>query len=102
MTKRLIEINADYRLAIDTDNIQIERLITVDPTRTVGYDPEKHGTEIRQEWRSIGKYYGTIPAALEGVLSHALRSGLDTDIRGLLVEFQSFRDELTALWRSTI
>lgn len=98
MTKRTIVINADYRLSIDTDNVQIERLITVDPTRTVGYDPEKHGTEIRTEWRSIGKFYASIPAALEGVLKHALSSGPDTDVRGLLVEFQSFRAELRALW----
>lgn len=97
MTKRLIEINADYRLAIDTDNIQIERLITVDPTRTVGYDPEKHGTEIRQEWRSIGKFYSSIPAAFEGVLKHALSSGPDTDVRGLLVEIQSFRAHIDGL-----
>ncbi|WP_060210223.1 hypothetical protein [Sporosarcina koreensis] len=103
MTKRIIEITGtDYRLSMDADNIQIERLTTVDPTRAVGYDPEKHGTEVRQEWRSIGKYYTNIPAALEGVLHHALRNGPDTDVRGLLVELQSFRAELKALWSTEV
>ena len=102
MTKRTIAINADYRLSIDADNTQIERLITVDPTKSPNYDAEKHGTEIRHEWRSIGKFYASIPAAREGVLKHALSSGPDTDVRGLLVEMQAFRAELRALWSTEV
>ena len=100
--KRIISINAEYRLSIDADNIQIERHATVDPTKSPNYNAEKHGTEIRHEWKTLGKYYATIPQALEGVLQHALRSGPDTDVRGLLVEFQTFRTELNALWGSRV
>lgn len=102
MSKRTISVNEEYRLSIDPDNIQIERLITIDPTRTVGYDPAKHGTEIRQEWRSLGKFYSNIPSAFEGVLKHALSSGPDTDVRGLLVELQAFRAELRAMWATEV
>lgn len=101
-TKRTIEINADYRLSIDADNVIIERLITVDPTKAPAFDPAKHSPELRQEWRSIGKFYASIPAALEGVLKHALSSGPDTDVRGLLVELQAFRTELRALWSTEV
>ncbi|MBO0602757.1 hypothetical protein I2483_13900 [Sporosarcina sp. E16_3] len=100
--KRTIAINADYRLSIDTDNIQIERLTTVDPTKAPAYDPAKHSPDLRYEWKSIGKYYATIPQALEGVLYHALKSGPDTDVRGLLVEFEAFRAELRTLWSSEV
>ena len=98
MTKRIVTITVDYRLSIDTDNIQIECLTQVDPKKSPQYDEDKHGTEIRHEWKTIGKYYGTIPAALSGILEHALRNGEDTDVRGLLVEFDDFRAELRALW----
>lgn len=102
-TKRIITIeNTDYRLSIDADNYQIERLITVDPTKSPNYDATKHSPEIRQEWRSIGKFYGSIGAAFEGVLKHTLSSGPDTDVRGLLVELQAFRAELRALWSTEV
>lgn len=101
-TKRIIAINEDYRLSMDADNIQIERQVTVDPTKSPAFDPAKHDATLRQEWRSIGKYYTNIPAALEGVMHHALRNGPDTDVRGLLVELQSFRAELNALWATKV
>lgn len=101
-SKRIITINSDYRLSIDETNVQIERQVTVDPTKSPNYNAEKHGTEIRQEWKSLGKFYASIPAALEGVLKHALSSGPDTDVRGLLVEFQAFRAELRALWSTEV
>lgn len=100
-SKRIITIKGtDYRLSIDTDNVQIERLTTIDPTKSPNYKPFKLGevAAIRQEWKSLGKFYTSIPAALEGVLKHALSSGPDTDVRGLLVELQAFRAELKALW----
>lgn len=103
MTKRTIEINAEFRLAFpDDSNIVIERLVTVDPTKSPAFDPTKQSPEIRQEWRSIGKFYASIPAALEGVLKHALSSGPDTDVRGLLVELQAFRAELRELWSTEV
>ncbi len=101
-SKRIISVNAEYRLALDADNVQVERQATVDPMKSPNYDPAKHSPDLRQEWRSIGKYYATIPAALEGVLAHALRSGADTDVRGLLVELQAFRAELRALWSTEV
>ena len=100
--RRNISINVEYRLSIDADNIQIERAVTVDPTKAPNYNPAKHDAEIRHEWRSLGKFYASIPAAFEGVLKHALSSGPDTDVRGLLVELQSFRTELRALWSTKI
>lgn len=102
MTKRTIEINDDYRLSIDADNIVIERLTTIDPTKSPNYDAAKQSAAIRQEWRSIGKFYSSISAAFEGVLKHALSSGPDTDVRGLLVELQAFRAELRALWSTEV
>ncbi|MHC8516832.1 hypothetical protein [Sporosarcina sp. ITBMC105] len=103
MTKRIVTINdTNYRLALDADNIQIEQRVTVDPTKSPAFNPAKHDTAIRQEWRSIGKYYTSIPAALEGVLKHAMHSGPDTDVRGLLAELQAFRAELNALWATEV
>lgn len=102
MTKRIIAINDNYRLSIDADNVQIERQVTVDPTKAPSFDPAKHDATIRTEWRSIGKFYASIPAAFEGVLKHALSSGPDTDVRGLLVELQEFRMELRALWSTEV
>lgn len=101
-TKRYITINAEYRLAISADNFQIERQVAVDPTKSPAYDPAKHDAEIRHEWKSLDKFYSSIPAAFEGVLKHALSSGPDTDVRGLLVELQSFRTELRALWSTKV
>lgn len=103
-SKRIIEITGtDYRLTfLDADNIVIERLIDVDPTKSPAFDPTKQSAAIRQEWRSIGKFYSSIPAAFEGVLKHALSSGPDTDVRGLLVELQAFRAELKALWSTEV
>lgn len=101
-TKRTIAINADYRLTFDDANVMIERLTTVDPTKAPAFDPAKQSPAIRQEWRSIGKFYSSISAAFEGVLKHALSSGPDTDVRGLLVELQAFRKELRALWSTEV
>ena len=97
MSKRTIDINAEYRLAFDADNVIIERLVTVDPTKAPAFDPAKQSPEPRQEWRSIGKYYATIPKALSGLLEHSLRNGTATSIREVLVEIDAFRTHIDGL-----
>lgn len=97
-SKRTIAVNAEYRLAFpDADNIVIERLITVDPTKSPQYDPEKHSGDIRQEWRSIGKYYATIPKALTGLLEYSVRNGQASTLAEVLDEITAFRRHIDAL-----
>lgn len=98
-SKRTIAINAEYRLAFpDADNIVIERLISVDPTKAPAFDPLKHSPEIRQEWRSIGKHYATVPKALTGLLEYSLRNGQATTLLELLEEVRSFRRDIDLLF----
>lgn len=98
-TKRTIAVNEEYRLAFpDADNIVIERLVTIDPTKAPAFDPTKHSGDIRQEWRNIGKYYATIPKALAGLLEYSVRNGQATDIREILNEVAAFRREIGALF----
>lgn len=96
-TKRTIAINADYRLTFDDANVMIERKVTVDPTKAPAFDPSKHDAAIRTEWRNIGKYYATIPAALSGLLEHSIRNGSATTIREVLVEIDEFRRHINGL-----
>ena len=96
--KRTIAINAEYRLAFpDADNIVIERLVSVDPTKSPTFDPAKHNATIRQEWRGLGKYYATIPKALTGLLEYSIRNGQATTLREALDEITAFRRHIDAL-----
>ena len=96
-TRRTIAINADYRLAFDDANVMIERLTTVDPTKAPAFDPTKHGTELRQEWKSTGKYYATIPKALTALLEQSIRNGESATLREVLVEIDAFRTHINGL-----
>lgn len=96
--KRTIEINEDFRLAFpDSDNIVIERLVTVDPTRAPQFDPAKHDATIRQEWRSIGKNFGTVPKALTFLNEHIIRTGDAADMREVIDEIRAFRAYIDGL-----
>ncbi|MGN7387781.1 hypothetical protein [Sporosarcina sp. SAFN-015] len=96
--KRTIAIDAEYRLAFpDADNIVIERLITVDPTKSPAFDPDKHDATIRQEWRSVGKYFATIPRALTFLNEYKIRTGDATTLREVLDELRAFKAHVDAL-----
>lgn len=97
--KRTIAINAEYRLSFpDADNIVIERLTTIDPTKSPNFNPDKHSPILRTEWRSIGKYFSTIPKALAGLLEYSLCNGEATTLREILEEVATFRREIDALF----
>lgn len=95
--KRTIAINESYRLAFDDANIIIERLVTVDPTKSPAFDPTKHSPNIRTEWRSTGKYYATIPKALTALLEYQIRTGEAATLREVLVEIDAFRTHIDGL-----
>lgn len=96
--RRTIAINEDYRIIfLDADNIGIERIVTVDPTKSPAFDPEKHDAVIRTEWRSTGKHYATVPKALTGLLELSIRSGTAVTLRQLLGEVQAFRAHIDEL-----
>lgn len=96
--KRTIAVNDEYRLAFpDADNIVIERLVTVDPTRAPQFDPAKHDATIRQEWRSIGKNFGTVPKALTFLNEYKIRTGNAANLREVLDEIRAFRAHIDGL-----
>lgn len=96
-SKRTIAINAEYRLAFpDADNIVIERLVIVDPTRSPNFKDGDDPT-IRTEWRNIGKYFGTVPEALTHLLEHSVRTGQATALHEVLDEITAFRRHIDAL-----
>ena len=98
MTKRTLTINEEYRLIfMDAENIGIERLTPIDPTKAPAFDPEKHSADIRYEWRNLGKNYGTIPKALSGVLEYSIRNGTATLLREVLYEIRDFRAHIDEL-----
>ena len=98
MSKRTLEINSKYRLAFpDADNIVIERLTTVDPTKAPAFDPTKHSPEIRAEWRSIGKHFGTVPKALTFLNEYLIRTGDAKNLREVLVQIDAFRAHIDGL-----
>lgn len=102
-TKRTIAIDEEYRLAFpDLSNITIERLVIIDPTKSPTFDPEKHSKEIRTEWRSINKYYSTIPKALSGLLEYKIRTGDATTLREVLYDIKDFRRHIDGLLGSEV
>jgi len=98
MTKRrTIAINNTYRLSIDADNVQIESLNTVDPTKSPAFDPAKHSPDIRAEWKSIGKFFSTVPKALTYLQIHSLGDGEDATLLEILAEVKAFRAHIDGL-----
>src|SRR6185437_12136061 len=97
--RRTIAIDSEYRLAFpDADNIVIERLVTVDPTKSPTFDPAKHDATPRQEWRSVGKYFATIPKALTFLNEYKVRTGDAKDFCEVLDEIREFRRHLDDLF----
>lgn len=97
MTKKHIEIDAKHRLSLDADNIQIEVLTAIDPTKSPQYDPEKHSAEMRYEWQSIGKYYSSLPKALTGLLEYSIRTGDATTLGEIRYDIAEFRRHVDGL-----
>ncbi len=96
--RKTIAIDDEYRLAFpDSDNITIERLVTIDPTKAPAFDPKKHSADLRTEWRSIGKYYATVPKALSGLLEYKIRTGEAASLREVLYEIRDFRRHIDGL-----
>lgn len=97
MTKRTIAVNANYRLIADTDNVMIERLVTVDPTKSPAFDATMHSPELRQEWRNIEKYFASIPKALAFLIEYDSRVGADATLGEVLGEIRAFRAHIDVL-----
>jgi len=103
MTKRKhIEIDANHRLLLDADNIQIEVLNAIDPTKAPAYDPEKHDAAIRYEWQSIGKYYSSLPKALSGLLEYSIRTGDATTLKEIRYDIAEFRRHVDGLLNTEV
>lgn len=90
-SKRTIAVGDEYRLAFDENNVMIERLITVDPTKAPRFDPAKHDPTPRQVWRNIDSYHSTVPRALTAVLEYKMRNGEAATLRELLAEVRGFK-----------
>lgn len=98
MTKRKhIAIDATHRLLLDADNIQIEVLTAIDPTKSPQYDPAKHSAEMRYEWQSIGKYYSSLPKALSGLLEYSIRTGDAATLSEVRYDIAEFRQHVDGL-----
>lgn len=98
MTKRKhIAIDDKHRLSLDADNIQIEVLTAIDPTKAPQYDPAKHSAEIRTEWMSIGKYYSSLPKALTGLLEYSIRTGDAETLAEIRYDIAEFRRHVDGL-----
>jgi hypothetical protein len=98
MTRKTIAIDGtNFRLAFDADNVMIEELISVDPTKAPAFDASKHDATIRQEWRNIGKYFATIPKALTYLLEYKLRTGDATTLAEVRYDIAEFRRHIDGL-----
>lgn len=103
MTKRKhIAIDATYRLLLDADNIQIEVLTAIDPTKSPQYDPDKHTDTVRYEWQSIGKYYSSLPQALSGLLEYSIRTGDATTLAEVRYDIAEFRWHVDGLLNTEV
>ena len=91
-----IEINESYRIISDALQIIVQRNHTIDPTKSPAFDPDKHSSEIRTEWKDF-KYCGSVTHACDIILKQRILESDANSIRQLRNEITSFKREISAL-----
>lgn len=91
-----IVINDAYRITSDATQIVIQRKHTIDPTKSPAFNPEKHSSEIRTEYRDW-KYCGSITQAADILLKQRILESDATSLRQLRSEIASFKLEISDL-----
>ena len=86
-----IQVTEDYKLTSDGTQIIIQRKQIIDPTQSPAFDPEKHSTEKRIEWKSW-KYCSKVEQAIEVILRQRILETDATNLKDLKNEIKSFRD----------
>ncbi len=80
----------------DTLNIVVERLVSIDPTKSPSFDPEKHNGEIRNEYREP-KYHATLESALSSLVERAAIESDVSILKELLDEIKQYKREIKRL-----
>lgn len=80
----------------DVLNIVVERLVTIDPTKSPAYDPEKHSSELRKEYREP-KHHSSLELAIGSLVGRAAGEGDATTLRELSDEIKAYRREIKRL-----
>jgi len=91
-----IAINESTRLTSDALNVIIQRKHIVDPTKSPAFDPTKHSTEKRVEWRDVS-YHSKVEAALAHLIEQKAWDSEATTLSELLAEIRSFKREMNVL-----
>lgn len=91
MARYVTIVDGKWRLKMDDLAIELEEMKKIDPTQSPNFNPEKHSSEIRHEWKSVGKYYSSLERALQGLVELNIRRGEDTDLAGLLADMRQWQ-----------
>lgn len=91
-----IEISGKYRITSDSMQIIVQRKHIVDPTKSPLFNPDKHSSEIREEWRDW-KYCGKVSQAIELIARQNVFESDATTLAELLAEIKAFRREINDL-----
>lgn len=98
-----IEVTPDYRITSDTLNIIVQKRYTVDPTKSPNWSRmQAQGADPtpRNEWRDEG-YYGTLGAALNGIVNRKILESDAQSVAELLSEIEQIRREISAVSHRT-
>lgn len=89
--KKIISIGEQFRFSCDELAVSIEEFVTIDPTKSARFNPEKHKSDIRQEWKPINKHFSTVEKAVDGLLDYKLKTGDSCSLKEIKEEIVSFK-----------
>jgi hypothetical protein len=94
-----IQINENYRIVSDEQNVIVQRRHVTDPTKAPNWAERQAKGETptpREEWRNF-KWCATIEQAMQRVFEQGVRDSEATTLAELLAEIRGFRGEIKAL-----
>jgi hypothetical protein len=101
-----VSITNDFRLVSDDRNIIVQRRVLVDPTKSPAYDPAKHGTVVREEWRDNGFFPLTTKGLAAAIDCVAFRKVAAEDgektLPAFVAEVRRISEELKASYEAIL
>jgi hypothetical protein len=89
---KTINVTEYFRIIQESSQYSLQQLVTIDPANSPKYDPKKHGTELRQEWKNCDGYYGLNATGLESIIKAIIIK--EAGINGKEVSLGEYLNEL--------
>ena len=85
-----VKVNDDYKLVSDGMQIVIYRKNLIDPAKSPKFDPKKHSSEKREEFKPY-KYASSIEHALDIILKQNILESDAKNLKELSQEIKAFK-----------